>query len=200
MSLNSSCFSFWIFSEIVWHSKTDILLNWFCVFISDLIIKLRFEQFNVRFYWFLTPSLQYLVLEFADTWPWMSLKSPWIWLFLTCTNPVVFCRYSCMICIPVNPKLSYPWNIVSIFQIRLYPRLSNLDNAFASEIRLTCSPFLINILDNILLVYCSDCKLTFYSLDKAEGESGLSSFTGVTDDTGLEFRRRSGGRASGIKR
>ena len=63
--------------------KTDILLNWFCMFISDLIIKLRFEQFNVRFCWFLTPSLQYLVLEFADTWPWMSLKSPWIWLFLT---------------------------------------------------------------------------------------------------------------------
>jgi hypothetical protein len=50
-------------------------------------LKLRFEQFNVRFYWFLTPFLQYLVLEFADTWPWMSLKSPWIWLFLTCTNP-----------------------------------------------------------------------------------------------------------------
>ncbi|XP_028401796.1 RAB6A-GEF complex partner protein 1-like [Dendronephthya gigantea] len=57
-------------------------------------------------------------------------------------------------------------------QIRFYPRLSNLDNAFASEINLTCSPFLINILDNILLVYCSDCKLTFYCLDKlAEGES-----------------------------
>jgi hypothetical protein len=57
------------------------------MFISDLIIKLRFEQFNVIFCWFLTPSLQYLVLEFADTWPWMSLKSPWVWLFLTCTNP-----------------------------------------------------------------------------------------------------------------
>ena len=33
--------------------------------------------------------IQYLILEFANTWPWMSLKSPWIWLFLTCTNPVL---------------------------------------------------------------------------------------------------------------
>jgi hypothetical protein len=40
-----------------------------------------FKKFNVRFYWFLTPFLQYLVLEFADTWP-------WIWIVLTCTNPV----------------------------------------------------------------------------------------------------------------
>lgn len=67
-----------------------------------------------------------------------------------------------------------------VFQIRFYPRLSNLDNAFASEIRLVCSPFLINILDNILLVYCSDCKLTFYALDTNEGESGLCSDIVVT--------------------
>ncbi|CAB3979448.1 RAB6A-GEF complex partner 1-like [Paramuricea clavata] len=66
-------------------------------------------------------------------------------------------------------------------EIRLYPRFSNLDNAFASEIRLTCSPFLINILDNILLVYCSDCKLTFYSLDKAEGESDRLQITRIQD-------------------
>ena len=67
----------------------DILLNWFCMFVSVWnSLKLRFEKFNVRFYWCLTPFLQYLVLEFADTCPWISLKSPWIWLFLTCTNPV----------------------------------------------------------------------------------------------------------------
>ena len=67
-SLHFSCFSFWIFS--VWHSKTDILLNWFCMFISDEAVwnslKLRFGQFNVRFYWFLTPFLQYLVFEFLE--------------------------------------------------------------------------------------------------------------------------------------
>jgi hypothetical protein len=80
--------------DIFWNCltfKTDILLHWFCMFISDKAVwnsvKLRFEQFNVRFYWFLTPSLQYLVLKFADTWASMSLKSPWIWIFLTCTNP-----------------------------------------------------------------------------------------------------------------
>jgi hypothetical protein len=91
--LNSSCFSLWIFYEIIWPSKTDILLNWswFCMFISDKTVwnslKLRFEQFNVTLYWFLTPSVQCLVLEFADAWSWMSLKSPWIWLSLICTNP-----------------------------------------------------------------------------------------------------------------
>jgi hypothetical protein len=61
------------------------------MFISDKAVwnslKLHFEQFIIRVYWFLTPFLQYLVLEFADTWPWMSLKSPWIWIFLACTNP-----------------------------------------------------------------------------------------------------------------
>jgi hypothetical protein len=81
--------------DIFWNCltfKTDILLNWFCMFISDKAVwnslKLRFEKFNfMRFYWLLIPFLQYLVLEYTDTWPWISLKSPWIWLSLTCTNP-----------------------------------------------------------------------------------------------------------------
>jgi hypothetical protein len=34
-SLYFCCFSFWIFSEIVWHSKRTFFLNWFCMFISD---------------------------------------------------------------------------------------------------------------------------------------------------------------------
>ena len=84
-------------------------------------------------------------------------------------------------------KTCYPLeHCFFIFKIRFYPRLSNLDNAFASEISLTCSPFLINILDDILLVYCSDCKLTFYSLDKTEGEPGLSCIICVTVSTCLE--------------
>ena len=86
MPMNSSCFSLWIFSEIIWHSKTDILLNWFGIwnliiwnwfFISDKAVwnslMLHFGQFNVTLYWFLTP-FQYLVLEFADTWSWMPLN------------------------------------------------------------------------------------------------------------------------------
>jgi hypothetical protein len=57
--LNSSCFSFWIFSEIVWHSKrTFCWTDFACSHLTS--IKLRIEQFNVRFYWFLTPSLQYI--------------------------------------------------------------------------------------------------------------------------------------------
>jgi hypothetical protein len=60
-SLNFSCFSFWIFSEIVWH-----WIDFACSYLTKL-----FE---------------------TDTWPWMSLKSLWIWLFLTCTNPIYICR------------------------------------------------------------------------------------------------------------
>jgi hypothetical protein len=83
-----------------WSSPSDQLLNvsstylnqkpGFNVAVYDKAVwnslKLGFEQFNVIFYWFITPSLQYLVLEFVDTWPWIVLKSPWIWLFLTFTN------------------------------------------------------------------------------------------------------------------
>jgi hypothetical protein len=80
--------SFWIFSEIVWHSKRTLCwIDFACMFISDKAVwnslKLRFEEFNVRFYSFLTTFLQYLVLEFADTWP---------WLFLSCTSPVIKIR------------------------------------------------------------------------------------------------------------
>jgi hypothetical protein len=61
--------------DIFWNCltfKTDILLNWLCMFISDKAVwnSLKFEQLNVTFYWILrfrTPSPQYLVLEFADT-------------------------------------------------------------------------------------------------------------------------------------
>jgi hypothetical protein len=81
-------FSLWIFSEIVWHSNFKnghfVELH---VHVWKSCLKLRFEQFNVTFYWSLTPS-QYLLLGFTDTWPWMSLESPWIWLSLTCSNPI----------------------------------------------------------------------------------------------------------------
>jgi hypothetical protein len=49
MSLNSSCFSFWIFSEICLTFKTDILLNWFCMFISDVMFNKRVGVFYVMF-------------------------------------------------------------------------------------------------------------------------------------------------------
>jgi hypothetical protein len=61
-------FSLWIlFFEIiiVWHSKRI-----FCS--TDFACSYRTK---LQFYWFLTPSPQYLVLEFADIWPWMSLKT-----------------------------------------------------------------------------------------------------------------------------
>jgi hypothetical protein len=81
---------FMVFSKIIWHSKTDILLIWFCMIISDKAVwnslNLRFEQFNVTLYWFLTPSFQCLVLEFADTWPWKVLEFDSFWYVRTLYN------------------------------------------------------------------------------------------------------------------
>jgi hypothetical protein len=111
-SLNSSCFSLCLYGYFL--ELFDIQKRTFCwidfhVHIWQSCLKLikffmnfyiRFEQFNVTFYWFLTPSLRYLVLEFADTWLWMSLKSPWIWLsdmyepWLTLTEPWLTLTYS----------------------------------------------------------------------------------------------------------
>jgi hypothetical protein len=94
--LNFSCFSFWIFSELfdiqnghfvelilhvhIWQSHLKLIIT----------LKLRFEQFNVRFYWFLTPFLQYLVPQFADTWPWKVLEFDFSWhlrtpIHITCS-------------------------------------------------------------------------------------------------------------------
>jgi hypothetical protein len=74
------------FMDIFWNSltfKTDILLNWFCMFISHKAVwnslKFRFEQFNVTFYLFLTPFLQYLVLELHDACPWIVFADAWPW-------------------------------------------------------------------------------------------------------------------------
>ena len=93
--LNFSCYSFWIFSELfdiqnghfvelilhvhIWQSHLKLIT-----------LKLCFEQFNVRFYWFLTPFLQYLVLQFADTWPWKVLEFDFSWhvrtpIHITCS-------------------------------------------------------------------------------------------------------------------
>jgi hypothetical protein len=111
-SLNSSCFSLCLygyFLKLFGIQKRTFCWIDFHVHIWQSCLKfikffmnfyIRFEQFNVTFYWFLTPSLQYLVLEFADTWLWMSLKSPWIWLsdmyepWLTLTEPWLTLTYS----------------------------------------------------------------------------------------------------------
>jgi hypothetical protein len=69
----------------VWHSKRTFCWIYFaCSFLTKLFeihsSCALFEQFNVTFYWFLTSSLQYLVLEFVDTWPWMSFLT-----YILCT-------------------------------------------------------------------------------------------------------------------
>jgi hypothetical protein len=53
------------------------------------LIKVAFWTIQRQIVLISNPFCQYLVLGIVDTWPWMSLKSPWIWLFLTCTNPVL---------------------------------------------------------------------------------------------------------------
>ena len=62
--------------------------------------------------------------------------------------------------------------IVVVLQIRFYPRTCNLDNAFAQHVKLPSPSFLVNVFRNLLLAYCSDCRVVFYSLEKIPGNLG----------------------------
>ena len=56
--------------------------------------------------------------------------------------------------------------------MRFYPRHSNLDNAFAVNVKLPAPAFLVNVFRDLLLVYCSDCRVVFYSMEKDCSSSG----------------------------
>ncbi|XP_026289117.1 guanine nucleotide exchange factor subunit Rich isoform X1 [Frankliniella occidentalis] len=49
-------------------------------------------------------------------------------------------------------------------QLRLYPRDSRLDNSFATVTRLPAQALLLNILQDRLVTFCSDARVTIYAL------------------------------------
>ncbi|XP_048581598.1 guanine nucleotide exchange factor subunit RIC1 isoform X2 [Nematostella vectensis] len=60
-------------------------------------------------------------------------------------------------------------------EVRFYPRINNLDNAFATHVRLAAPAFLVNVFRDLLLVYSSDCRVLFYSMERSQtGPSSAS--------------------------
>lgn len=53
-------------------------------------------------------------------------------------------------------------------EVRFYPRTCNLDNAFAVNVKLPAPAFLVNVFRCLLLVYCSDCRVVFFSLERTD--------------------------------
>ena len=53
-------------------------------------------------------------------------------------------------------------------KVRIHHRQSNLDVVTAQRIPFSSPIFLINTYHNILMVYCSDCSVSFYRLDSVE--------------------------------
>lgn len=58
-------------------------------------------------------------------------------------------------------------------EIRFYSRHSNLDNSYASVIKLSCNILKINIFEDILIALCSDCHVILFALDKKHNDSKL---------------------------
>ncbi|KAK3741773.1 hypothetical protein QZH41_011392, partial [Actinostola sp. cb2023] len=56
-------------------------------------------------------------------------------------------------------------------EVRFYPRNTNLDNAFAVNVKLPAPAFLVNVFRDVLLVYCSDSRVVFYSMEMISNSS-----------------------------
>ena len=54
------------------------------------------------------------------------------------------------------------------FQIRLYPRVSNLDNAFASITKVPSQILLVNVFKDLLIIFCADYHISLYSIERRE--------------------------------
>lgn len=58
-------------------------------------------------------------------------------------------------------------------EVRFYPRTCNLDNAFALNIKLPSPAFLVNVFRCLLLVYCSDSRVVFFSLERTSSDPNV---------------------------
>nr|XP_006817611.1 PREDICTED: protein RIC1 homolog [Saccoglossus kowalevskii] len=53
-------------------------------------------------------------------------------------------------------------------EIRLYPRVSNLDNAFANITKVPYQVLLVNVFRDILIVFCVDYHVTLYEIERKD--------------------------------
>lgn len=66
--------------------------------------------------------------------------------------------------------------LFDFLQVRFYPRTCNLDNAFALNVKLPAPAFLVNVFRCLLLVYCSDCRVVFFSLERTDDDPSKNAF------------------------
>ena len=45
-----------------------------------------------------------------------------------------------------------------------------MDNAFSLNVKLPAPAFLVNVFRCLLLVYCSDCRVVFFSLERTDDD------------------------------
>lgn len=67
-------------------------------------------------------------------------------------------------------KLTTEFPFEFFLQVRFYPRTCNLDNAFSLNVKLPAPAFLVNVFRCLLLVYCSDCRVVFFSLERTDDD------------------------------
>ncbi|XP_078352736.1 guanine nucleotide exchange factor subunit RIC1-like isoform X2 [Oculina patagonica] len=58
-------------------------------------------------------------------------------------------------------------------EVRFYPRTCNLDNAFALNVKLPAPAFLVNVFRCLLLVYCADSRVVFFSLERTDDDPNV---------------------------
>ncbi|XP_066298790.1 guanine nucleotide exchange factor subunit RIC1-like isoform X3 [Branchiostoma lanceolatum] len=53
-------------------------------------------------------------------------------------------------------------------ELRMYPRASNLDNAFAYSCKVPSQILLLNLFRDMLVVFCADCHIALYSIERRD--------------------------------
>ncbi|KAJ8040207.1 RAB6A-GEF complex partner protein 1 [Holothuria leucospilota] len=70
-------------------------------------------------------------------------------------------------------------------EIRVYPRISNLDNAFAFILKVPYPVLLLNVFKDYLITYCSDCHISIFRIER--GQSAATPVVSLTWIQGLSM-------------
>lgn len=87
-------------------------------------------------------------------------------------------------------------------QIRLYPRVTNLDNAFAFILKVPFPVLLLNVFKDYLITFCSDCHISIFKMERRDSAASeyldsLACLTGVFNAS--SYPNGSGDSRSGVK-
>ncbi|XP_066298789.1 guanine nucleotide exchange factor subunit RIC1-like isoform X2 [Branchiostoma lanceolatum] len=73
-------------------------------------------------------------------------------------------------------------------ELRMYPRASNLDNAFAYSCKVPSQILLLNLFRDMLVVFCADCHIALYSIERRDANpTPTCGGPSVVDSSGLSI-------------